>query len=56
MNIVLLLKTNYFLTFSPNNDGINDIFEYRYNPLKIMKTMMHASSFVESINLQIFNK
>ena len=49
--------TNYFPNaFSPNNDGINDYFEYRFNSYQNADNIVQTSSFVESINLQIFNK
>ena len=49
--------TNYFPNaFSPNNDGINDYFEYRFNSYQNDDNIVQTSSFVESINLQIFNK
>ena len=50
--------TNYFPNaFSPNNDGINDTFEYRFNSYQNPNNpIIRTSSFVKSINLQIFNK
>ena len=50
--------TNYFPNaFSPNNDGINDYFEYKFRvPLVDDFNEYENSSFVESLNLKIFNR
>ena len=50
--------TNYFPNaFSPNNDGINDYLEYRFSSYQSDNDPnIQTSSFVKSINLQIFNK
>ena len=50
--------TNYFPNaFSPNNDGINDYFEYKFKvPLVDDFNEYENSSFVKSLNLKIFNR
>ena len=50
--------TNYFPNaFSPNNDGINDYLEYRFSSYQSDNDPnIQTSSFVKSLNLQIFNK
>ena len=50
--------TNYFPNaFSPNNDGINDYFEYKFRvPLVDDFNEYENSSFVKSLNLKIFNR
>ena len=57
-NIVLYQSLqNYFPNaFSPNNDGINDYFEYKFRVPIDDSDKYKNSSFVKSINLKIFNR